>query len=98
MPDIEIGSLRWDDWNRDHCAKHGISVSEIEALLTGSVFGRETYKGRYQVFRTDTQGRILSFVIGADPDRPDVWYVFSARPASRRERRRYGFQPESDKP
>jgi len=98
MPDIEIGKLRWDDWNRDHCTKHGISISGIEALLIGSVFGRETYKGRYQVFRTDPQGRALSFVVGLVPGETDIWYVFSARPASRRERRRYGFQIESDNP
>lgn len=96
MPDIEIRRLFWDDWNREHAAKHGISIFEINMLLAGWVFGQETYKGRYQVFRVNQQGRLLSFVIGADPDEHGTWYVFSARPASRRERRRHGSQAEGD--
>jgi uncharacterized DUF497 family protein len=82
--------LLWGDWNQVYCTKHGISISEIEALLTGSVFGQETYKGRYQVLRTNEQGRMLSFVVGAVPGQHGTWYVFSARPASRREPKRYG--------
>jgi uncharacterized DUF497 family protein len=96
MPDLKIRSLFWDDWNRDHSTKHGISIAEIEALLTGSVFGRETYKDRYQILRANEDGRVRSIVVGAVPNQPDTWYVFSARPASRRERRRHGFQIESD--
>ncbi len=96
MPDIDIRHLVWDDWNREHVTKHGLSIAEIETLLAGWVFGEETYKGRYQVLRTNHQGRLLSFVIGAVPDQQGVWYVFSARPASRRERKRHGPQVESD--
>lgn len=98
MPDIEIGRLLWDDWNREHCTKHGVSISETEALLTGSVSGQETYKDRFQVFRENQQGQVLSFVVGPVPGEPNTWYLFSARPASRREPRRYGFQTESDQP
>jgi uncharacterized DUF497 family protein len=96
MPDIEIRRLFWDDWNREHATRHGVSIAEIEMLLTGRVFGRDTYKDRYQILRTNQYDRLLSFVIGAVPGQQDIWYVFSARPASRRERRRYGSHAESD--
>jgi uncharacterized DUF497 family protein len=28
--------VRWDDANREHCRKHGVSIAEIEALLSGN--------------------------------------------------------------
>jgi uncharacterized DUF497 family protein len=35
MPDIEIRRLHWDEWNREHIVKHGLTIAEIESLLTG---------------------------------------------------------------
>jgi uncharacterized DUF497 family protein len=98
MPDIEIRHLLRDDWNREHATKHGFSIAEIDALLTDRVCGRETYKGRYQVLKSNQQRRSLSFVIGSVPNLHDSWYVFSARPASRREHRRYGSHIEGNEP
>lgn len=36
MPDEALSGFDWDAANRGHCQKHGVSVAEIEALLTGS--------------------------------------------------------------
>ena len=36
MIDIEqIAGFDWDEGNRAHCRKHGVSIAEIEALLRG---------------------------------------------------------------
>jgi uncharacterized DUF497 family protein len=32
----------WDDGNRTHCRKHGVSIAEIEALLRGTPGSRRT--------------------------------------------------------
>jgi len=50
---------------------------------------RETYKHRQQLVGPTLTGRMLSIVVGPVPDRPDIYYVFSARPASRKERGSY---------
>lgn len=85
IPDFE--RLEWDDWNRDHIAKHGVVQREVEEVFDGDVAVRETYKGRFQVVGSTRSGRILSIVAGPVPNRPGVYYPFSARPASPRERR-----------
>ena len=33
MIDDAISGFDWDDGNRAHCRKHGVSIAEIEALL-----------------------------------------------------------------
>ena len=33
--DIVVAGFDWDDGNRDKCRKHGVSVGEIESLLSG---------------------------------------------------------------
>lgn len=45
-PDVDIGQLLWDSWNPKHATGHGLSIAEVETLLTGWVFGEETYTGR----------------------------------------------------
>ena len=39
MGDV-ISGFDWDDANRDKCRKHGVSVTEIEALLAAPVASR----------------------------------------------------------
>jgi uncharacterized DUF497 family protein len=34
--DPSVSGFDWDDANREHCRKHGVSIAEIEALLSGS--------------------------------------------------------------
>ncbi len=86
---IVIDRLEWDDWNREHIAKHAVVPEEVEELLGTSPLVRQTYKARYQLLGPTLSGRMLSVIVGAVPDGSNVWYVFSARPASRKERRLY---------
>lgn len=30
-----IGRLVWDDWNRDHIAKHDVTPAELEEVVAG---------------------------------------------------------------
>jgi uncharacterized DUF497 family protein len=84
-----IDRLHWDDWNRDHIAKHAVLPEEAEEVIAGRPRVNETDKQRLQLVGSTFAGRMLSIVVGAVPDRPGVYYVFSARPASRKERRTY---------
>ena len=84
-----LDRLRWDDWNREHIAKHGVLPEEVEEVIAGLPTVRETYKQRLQLVGPTLAGRMLSIVVDAVPGRPSIYYVFSARPASRKERGMY---------
>lgn len=85
-PLLLLDALSWDSWNLEHIAKHDVTVAEILEALDHIVEGKATYKSRFLVVGTTEQGRVLSIVIGRDPQSPTIWYVFSARDASRKER------------
>jgi uncharacterized DUF497 family protein len=84
-----VDRLAWDDWNRDHIAKHAVLPEEAEEAVAGNSIFRAGYKRRFVVTGPTVAGRMLTVVIGEDPSQPRVYYVFSARPASREERADY---------
>ena len=58
-------------------------------VVAGKPMVRETYKHRLQRVGPTLVGQMRSVIVGPVPDRSDVYYVFSARPASRNERAVY---------
>ena len=86
MSNPRIERLCWDAWNQEHIAKHSVLPAEAEEVVAGDPYVRETYKQRLQLIGSTTTGRTLSIIVGAVPGQPGVYYVFSARPASRKER------------
>ena len=85
----EIDRLVWDEWNREHIAKHGVTPDEVGQAIEGATVARASYKGRYLVLGPTKAGRLLAVVIGPEPGHPEAFYTFSARSASRSERRLY---------
>jgi len=83
---LGIKLLFWDDWNREHIGKHHVTVEEAEEAVFSEAVVTPTYKDRYQVIGPTSSGRVLSVIVGQVPDRPGHYYVFRARPASRKER------------
>ena len=92
----EIEQLVWDVWNSEHIATHGVTREQIEEAVAGDTVARATYKNRFLVLGPTRTGRMLAVVIGAVPSQPGAYYTFSARPASRAERRYYQDAKESD--
>jgi uncharacterized DUF497 family protein len=86
-PRIDV--LDWDDWNRAHITKHQVTPDEVEEVVAGDAIYFTTYKNRIIVIGPTATGRMLTVVIGESPYRRYQYYVFSARPASRSERREY---------
>lgn len=84
-----IDHLVWDDWNRAHIARHGVLPEEAEEVIAADSIYRESYKDRLAVTGSTVAGRMLTIVVGPVPHEPTTFYAFSARPASRRERREY---------
>lgn len=84
-----IARLIWDDWNRAHIARHGVTPAEAEDVAVGDALIKETYKQRLRLVGPTTTGRMVAVIIGPVPHEPAVYYVFTARAASRKERRQY---------
>ena len=82
-----IGRLIWDDWNVAHIARHDVVPEEVEQVCHGHYIVREGYKGRIMLIGPTRAGRMLAVVL--DPEADDTYYVITARPAGRRERRVY---------
>jgi uncharacterized DUF497 family protein len=88
---VEIERLFWDDWNREHIARHGVSPHEVEEAVFNRPVVRRSYKNRFVVVGPTLADppRMITAVIGEDPKQPGVYYPFTAHLASRTERRRY---------
>jgi uncharacterized DUF497 family protein len=84
----EIEHLVWDVWNTEHIATHAVTRNDVEEAVRGETVARATYKNRFLVLGP-SRGRLLAVVIGLVPDQPGAYYTFSARPASKSERRYY---------
>ncbi len=97
--DVEIERLNWDDWNREHIARHGVTSAEVTEVIAGnSVVRRSPLKNRLIVIGPTFAGRMLKIVIGPDPRAPGIFYTFTAHPASRQERRKYQESIQGDDP
>ncbi len=84
-----IDGLDWDDWNLDHITKHAVTQDEVDEVVSGGGIYRASYKNRIAVTGRTQAGRMLTVVIGESPRQAHRYYVFSARLASRSERRDY---------
>jgi len=79
--------FRWNRWNREHIAIHGVTTEDAEYLVDQATppypepIGDEKWRLRGQTAR----GRYLQVIFVFDPD--DVVYVIHARGLSNREKR-----------
>jgi uncharacterized DUF497 family protein len=86
----EVDRLDWDEWNIEHIAKHGITREQVEQVIaSGETIARESRKNRFLVLGPTREGQLLAVVFGPTPNEPGAFYTFSARTASRQERRFY---------
>lgn len=83
-----IKRLVWDEWNVEHIARHGVTVGEVEQACLGNRYiVRESYKDRIMLIGPTSKERILAVVVALKGN--EIYYVITARPADRKERRVY---------
>ena len=82
-----VRCLIWDAWNVAHITRHGVTPEEVEEVCQGPHLLRQAYKGRLMLIGPTLAARMLSVVL--EPEGEGVFYPVTARPASRKERRRY---------
>jgi uncharacterized protein len=82
-----IRQLIWDTWNVPHIARHEVTPEEVEQVCHGEPVFSEMYKGRLRMVGPTRAGRMLTAILA--PEGEAIYYPVTARPASRKERRRY---------
>ena len=81
--------FRWNDWNRQHIARHGISPDQAEKVVLGARRPYPSYEGdgRWLVRGQDAAGDYLQVISVVDPAPAESLYVIHARPLTDREKR-----------
>ena len=82
-------SFRWNQWNIDHIAEHGLAPFEAEHVVNHAVrpWPEDTGEGRLRVLGVGPDGTYLN--VGFIYSPPGVVYVIHARPMTDKEKRRY---------
>lgn len=81
--------FRWNDWNIDHIARHGVTPDEAELVVRGAKrpFPRRIDDDKWLVWGRGNGGRFVQVIFVEDDD--DTVFVIHARPLTDREKRRY---------
>jgi uncharacterized DUF497 family protein len=80
--------FRWNDWNIEHLATHGILPAEAESAIRTArrPFPRKADGDKWLVWGRGEGGRFLQVVYVVDPD--ETFCVIHARPLNDAEKRR----------
>jgi uncharacterized DUF497 family protein len=81
--------FRWNEWNEEHLASHGVLPEEAEAVvgLARRPFPRKIDDDKWLAWGRGAGGRLLQVVFLIEEE--DSVYVIHARPLTDREKRRY---------
>lgn len=80
---IAITGLVWDEWNREHISRHGISPEEVEEVCHGKHKITESYRKRFLIVGKTIKGKKLAVVLSPE-DRNlkyygnGIYYVITA--------------------
>lgn len=85
MPDIP--EFDWDTRNVRHIGQHHIAPEEVEELRSSRLFIVRVGRVRFRATGVTDSGRYLTVFMDREFD--EVYYVVTARDASRRERQQY---------
>ncbi len=84
---VYVRRLTWNPSNVGHIARHGIAPEDVEVVCHGEHVALQTYGWRLLLIGPSRAGRVVTVVLESEGE--DAYFVVTARPASRRERRYY---------
>lgn len=61
-----VNGLIWDDWNKNHIAKHGVSPEEVEDVCQRKNQAIVSYRGRIQISGKTKTGRKLIIILSPE--------------------------------
>jgi uncharacterized DUF497 family protein len=81
--------FRWNEWNLEHVAKHGVDPEETESVIRRArrPFPRKIEEDKWLVWGRGDGGRYLQVIFVSDDDK--TVYVIHARPLTDQEKRRF---------
>lgn len=81
--------FRWNEWNVEHIAKHGVRPDEAELVVRQAKRPFPRYHGddKWLVWGRGQGGRFLQVIYVLDDK--DLVFVIHARPLTENEKRRY---------
>jgi uncharacterized DUF497 family protein len=81
--------FRWNDWNMEHVANHGVSPGEAETVVRGAArpWPQKIEDDKWLVWGRGRGGRLLQVVFALDED--GTVFVLHARPLTEIEKRRF---------
>lgn len=81
--------FRWNEWNVEHIARHGVSPEEAESVVRHARRPYPLYHKdeKWLVWGRGNGGRFLQVIFVLDED--DSVFVIHARPLTEREKKRY---------
>lgn len=83
-----IKRLIWDKWNIAHIAKHKIIPDEVEKICHSDALVEKGHTGRLLIIGLAKVNKMITVIV--DPESEEgVYYVVTARPSSKRERKIY---------
>ncbi len=85
---LYIQRLIWDDWNVAHIARHDVNPQQVEEVCHSDYIALASHTNRIIVFGLTNAGRVLAVVLNPHEEE-GVYYVVTARPASKKERQYY---------
>ena len=80
--------FRWNEWNIDHVARHGVNPEEAEYVVSHArrPYPQAREDEKWRVVGRGRGGRWVQVIFIFDPE--DVVFVIHARPLTDREKRR----------
>lgn len=78
--------FRWNDWNRDHIAVHGVESDEAEYVINHAKrpYPEQVGQRKWRVRGQTAQGRYLQVIFVIEDD---LYYVVHARGLTENEKR-----------
>lgn len=84
MTRIIVKKLLWDEWNKQHIAKHKVTKEEVEKAVRKLIGHKKGNKGRY-ILIGRCEKRLLSIVVSRRNS--GIYYVVTARDSDKKERK-----------
>jgi len=79
---VVVKGLIWDEWNKEHIAKHEVLVEEVEEVCHGKYQIIDSYRKRILVIGKTNAGRRLAVVLSPEdrnlqPYDNGIYYVIT---------------------
>jgi uncharacterized protein len=83
--------FRWNEWNIDHIAEHGVRPEEAEAVVRNAKppYPRRHMDDKWLVRGRGIGGRLVQVIFIIDEEEGETLYVTHARPLTQKEKRRF---------